>query len=397
MKRLFVVAIALLNLILCANAQKKEIAQAQTYIKSGKNLDKAEADMRKLLLDSANLSNIKICHTLAEAIRMQYEQGNEQLYLKQKYDTASLFLIANRLFKAYESLDSLDATPDEKGRVKLKYRKHNAEYLDRYRKNLFIGGGFFLSKQNYKSAFDMFDTFLECVSQPLFSSLKYGSDNDIARKAAYYATSCGVKLNNSDLALKYHKEALEYTPGRENTLRYLSGIYESRKDTAKYLQFLRLGLEEFPKSEYFFTRTIDFYTSTNRQDSALTIASRSIAADPHNTLFLYAKSNILLNIGKYDECITVCDTIISLNDSIADAYYNAGVSYLNLAFEKEKKGNKKNKAEITGYYKSSLPYLEKFRELAPEQKDKWAAALYNIYLNLNMGKKFEEISKILMN
>ena len=41
--------------------------------------------------------------------------------------------------------------------------------------------------------------------------------------------------------------------------------------------------------------------------------------------------------------------------------------------------------------------MERYRELAPDQKDKWAAALYNIYLNLNMGKKFEEIVGILKN
>ena len=35
-------------------AQKKEISQARSYIKSRSNLDKAEAAMRDLLKDSAN-------------------------------------------------------------------------------------------------------------------------------------------------------------------------------------------------------------------------------------------------------------------------------------------------------------------------------------------------------
>ena len=46
-------------------------------------------------------------------------------------------------------------------------------------------------------------------------------------------------------------------------------------------------------------------------------------------------------------------------------------------------------------YKKSLPYMEKFRSLCPDEKDKWGAALYNIYFNLNMGKKFEEIDRLL--
>ena len=41
--------------------------------------------------------------------------------------------------------------------------------------------------------------------------------------------------------------------------------------------------------------------------------------------------------------------------------------------------------------------MERYRELAPEQKDKWMAALYNIYLNLNMGTEFEEIDRMIRN
>ena len=89
--------------------------------------------------------------------------------------------------------------------------------------------------------------------------------------------------------------------------------------------------------------------------------------------------------------MSICDSLIARNDTLADAYYNAGVAYMNMAFKAE------GKSQMKKYYKCSLPYMERYRELAPDQKDKWAAALYNIYLNLNMGKKFEEIVGILKN
>ena len=53
-------------------------------------------------------------------------------------------------------------------------------------------------------------------------------------------------------------------------------------------------------------------------------------------LHLIAKSNILLNMGHYDDCIAVCDSIIARNDAAADAHYNAGAAWLNKAFEMEK-------------------------------------------------------------
>ena len=39
--------------------------------------------------------------------------------------------------------------------------------------------------------------------------------------------------------------------------------------------------------------------------------------------------------------------------------------------------------------------MEKYRTLRPDKRDKWATALYNIELNLNLGREFEEIDRIL--
>jgi hypothetical protein len=55
----------------------------------------------------------------------------------------------------------------------------------------------------------------------------------------------------------------------------------------------------------------------------------------------------------------------------------------------------KAKRTILNYYTEALPYLEKYRKLQPEKTDKWALPLYTIYLNLNKGKEFDEIDKLL--
>lgn len=393
MKRSFVLFIISMTVSVCACAQKKIISQAQTYIKSGSNLDKAEADMRNLLKDSANASNMKIWITLTDAIRMQYEQGNEKMYLKQKSDTAALFLTAHRMFLAYEAMDSVDAKPDKKGRAELKFRKRNAAYLNRLRPNLYNGGVYFISKKDYKSAFSMLDAFIDCGSQPLFSGYKYDARSKSVLSASCLATFCGVKLHDNAKALKHSSLALLYEPGRESTLQHLAGIYADMGDTEKYSQTLRTGVAEYPRSEYFFTRLVDYYNGANMPDSALAVADRALSVEPKNTLYLYAKSNILLNMGRYADCVAVCDSVIAVNDSLADVYYNAGVACVNLALVAQKEGS--GKAEMKKFYRQALPYMERYRELAPDQKDKWSAALYNIYLNLNMGKKFEEITKVI--
>jgi tetratricopeptide (TPR) repeat protein len=120
-------------------------------------------------------------------------------------------------------------------------------------------------------------------------------------------------------------------------------------------------------------------------------------------LFRFAKSNLYLNTKRYDECIAICDKLLEEPDPIADAYYNIGLAYFNKAIEIEKlmMGNTYTRSKRRSFqeqkeklYRQSLGYLETFRSIAPEKQKQWAVPLYTIYLNLNMGKEFEEIEKM---
>ena len=391
-------ALALLFLIIltpCCYAQKKEISQAQTIVKSGKNLAQAEQQMRKLLKDSINQKNIKVWVILTEAVRGQYLAGNERMYLRQQQDTAALFKLALKMFGDYQSLDSVDALPDKKGRVHLKYRNSNSAFLNIYRPNLYNGGVYFLRKQNYKEAFSMIDAFLDCQRQPLFENYHYERDT-LNRTAAFWTVLCGYQTGDHEMALKYKDLALQDTLHLESCFQYLAEIYKQQGDKQKYEWSLVKGFECNPSSSYFFPRLIDYYNTSNQTERAMTIVNDALQTNDSSELFLFAKSNLLLNQGDYDECIAICDTLIARNDTLADAYYNAGVAYVNKAFLLEKgKVDVKQRREIRQLYQKALPYMERYRALAPQEKDKWAAALYNIYLKLNMGKQFEEIDQML--
>ena len=391
-------ALALLFLIIltpCCYAQKKEISQAQTIVKSGKNLAQAEQQMRKLLKDSINQKNIKVWVILTEAVRGQYLAGNERMYLRQQQDTAALFTLDLKMFGDYQSLDSVDALPDKKGRVHLKYRNSNSAFLNIYRPNLYNGGVYFLRKQNYKEAFSMIDAFLDCQRQPLFENYHYERDT-LNRTAAFWTVLCGYQTGDHEMALKYKDLALQDTLHLESCFQYLAEIYKQQGDKPNYEWSLVKGFECNPSSSYFFPRLIDYYNTSNQTERAMTIVNDALQTNDSSELFLFAKSNLLLNQGDYDECIAICDTLIARNDTLADAYYNAGVAYVNKAFLLEKgKVDVKQRKEIRKLYQKALPYMERYRALAPQEKDKWAAALYNIYLKLNMGKQFEEIDQML--
>ena len=56
-----------------------------------------------------------------------------------------------------------------------------------------------------------------------------------------------------------------------------------------------------------------------------------------------------------------------------------------------------DKKMLRTYYQKARTYMEYYRQLMPDEKWKWAPVLYRIYLNLNLGKQFDEIDRILKN
>jgi predicted Zn-dependent protease len=396
MKRLFLFITLLLCFHVAVLAQKKAINQARTFIKSGKNLDKAEKLMTDLLQDSTYRYNEKVWLTLADVLKKQYEQGNEKLYLKQKYDTVSLFTTAKKMFYALQVLDTIDATPDKKGKVNIRYRDKNAEYLNTFRPNLYNAGSFFLRKNNYRKAYEYYDFYLDCARQPLFSKLNYQERDTMMPQAAFWAMYAGYRLRDAEKVLKYRQLAERDTARLDNVIQYLAETFIMQADTAEYVEQLRRGFDHNPQHPFFFPHLIDYYNSVGWRDSANVIIDNALASDSINQLFLFAKSTALLNAGDYDQCLRYTQKLMEQNDSLPEAYCNMGLAYYNQAINLEQtmaRSKKKRKA-VNALYEKSRPYMEKYREMQPDQQSKWLAPLYAIYLNLNMGKEFEEIDKL---
>lgn len=380
-----------------ASAQKKEIQTAKDQVKAGKNLDQAAASMKKLLADSANRTNRKIWTIYFDAVRKQYEQGNEKLYLKQKYDTAQLFNYTRQLFEVAFQYDSVETAPDKKGRRDFEFRKGHSDYLAHIRSNLYNGGIWFLNKKKYPDAYKFFDCYIECASQPMFKQYNYGVKDKHLPTAAYYAVYSGYKMKDPKATLHHSYEALKDTVHYNYMLQYLAETYMLEKDTARYVASLKEGFKRVPTFPYFFPRLVEYYVVRNQLDSAMTVVNEALTIVPDSDVYLTAKSNLLLEQGKLKECIEVSKKVIEVNQKLSDPYYNAGICYFNLAVEQDKNSHnsRKVKEQVEANYKKALPYLVKYREMEPKEQGKWAFPLYTIYLNLNMGKEFDEIDKVM--
>ena len=375
-----------------ASTIRQELDQARSIIKSGKDFDKAERLMVDLLKDANNKDNKKIYLTWFEAVRAQYTAANERLYLKAKQDTAEFFNYTQRMFTILEALDSVDMRPNKKGRVDIEYRQKHAELLDAYRPNLFNAGTYHLRKGDYQQAYAYFEKYIDCDRQPLFTGRNYTANDNRMPEAAYWATFSAYKMMDAVLTLRHRELALRDSSKASFTLQYIAEARRWMKDQELYVETLEEGFYRFPTFSYFFPRLMDAYTSEGQLEKALSLADKAIEACDTCELYYFAKATTLLRLGRYGECIKVSEQIISINPNLAEAYFNAGTSYINIAL---KLNERKDKKQIRQLYQKARPYMERYRQLMPKEKEKWGPALYRIYLNLNMGKQFDEIDRLL--
>ena len=379
----------LLFVTLSVCGQRKQIGEARTYLKSGKNFDKAEKLMTDLLKDSANRENKRIYEIWFQSVQKQYDLANENFYMKKQQDTAQFFSLVRRMFTISFRMDSLDARPDKKGKVDPELRKDVARAMNGYRANLFFGGSYLVRKGDFKKAFDYFETYIDCRRQPLFTGYDFSEEPRMA-EAGYWATYSGYRMEEPVLALRYRDLALADTAKRSWTLQYVAESWKALKDDSMYVATLWQGFNDYPISNYFFPRLMDSYQ--NQPEKALEVADLALRTDSTSRLFLFAKSVTLLKLEKFAECLDYSNRLIKLHPDMAEAYYNAGTAYVNIALRMDPVRQKK---QIRKMYQKAMPYMEKYRSLAPGGQQKWGPALYRIYFNLNMGKQFDEIDKIL--
>ena len=362
-------------------AQKKELNQARSSIKSGKYDDAAKV-LSNLLKDSTNRTNKRIWLAYYDAVRGQYEQGNEKLYLKQKYDTATFFSNVKKMLTVAETLDSL--APE--------YRKSHSAQQNNYRANRFNGGAFFIHRGKWAEAFDYYQTYIDCARQPLFEAYRYDSTDVRLPEAGYWATYCGYKLQDPVLTLRHRQLALRDSSKADFTLQFVAEARKWLKDDELYRETLEEGFRRYPLFTYFFPRLMDLYTSRGQYEKALALADSALAVNDSSELFIFAKSTVLLHLEKYAESIKYSEMLISRNPQLAEPYFNAGTAYVNIAGRLDQRRERKLMRKS---YEKARPYIEQYRQMMPKEQDKWAPVLYRIYLNLNMGKQFDEIDRLI--
>ena len=411
MKKSYVVLILCTFLVLPGySANKKEKAQkpvkmstlykaASTAIKNASGQDGASTNLINALSrpELKNKDKAEIFYTAAKLYESSNSVENRKAYLKQQYDTA-MFL--NTLLTMYEQLrlcDSVDAVPNAQQKVRLKYSKKTNDLRQKHIKNILNGSKFFLRKGDYASAYGYIDAFYTYTTSKR-DSLLY--------RLAYQAALCGYLTNQPKHTLKYIDKAIEAASRGDKPIlqEYKVRTYALLKNDSLWVRELHTGVNLYPEYDYFFVNLIDWYNSQRMTREACELADSLIqVVSAEKAIYWYTKCKMKLMENDYEACIQFADSTIKRDPAYVDAYYNKGISYLNMAVIKKDtacnnikdKRFAEDRKAIQELYAQAMPCMEKVRELQPDMVDRWASPLYRIYLNLNKGKEFDEMDKIL--
>lgn len=391
-----------------AKQLKADIVVAKTAIKNATDMEKNDNNAQKKLsalekseqtignyLSQENFKDRKDLHLLLiDLVRKQYEAGNEKMYLKQKVDTAWYVKTGYRMFLAIKTFDDIDAKPKENGVADPSYRKRHAEYLAPYKVNMMKGGMYFMKHQKWEDAWQCLDLYLDSRTWPLFEGIKQDTIDD--KRVAYMAMRAAIELQDLVKAKKYSKEALSDARLNERALTMLSNLSLTKGDSISYIEYITNGFEKYPTSAYFFPRLIDYYTNKGDYASSEKYVDEALKKDSTNNLFMLAKHTILMSTEQYEDALRYAYRLVQKKDTLPILNYNIGFIYYQKAQQALKQTGKPYRTRMKDaqkYYKFLLPYMEKYRKSAPEDRSRWYGILYDAYLNLNMGKEFNALEK----
>lgn len=395
-------------------AQEKNVKEAKS-IASGTNPDfaKAEQLINEALTNPETKDNADTWDVAGFIQRRRSEKEMENAYLRKPYDTVQVYNSAVSMCKYYFKCDELAEIPNEKGKIKNKYRKANGAAMMAERGNLINGGIYFFNiasqeegdaaKVNNQKALDFFGTYVEVAKSPMLEKENLLQTDTVLPQIAYYASLAAAKLEDYPSILKYAPYAQDDKEVGKYAMEFISTALQKGGDTDKWLASLKEGIQKYPDHAFFFGNLIDYYSNNNKYDEAMQFADEMLAKDPNNTFYLYVKGYLYHNMKDYDKAIEFYTKTTEVDPNYAEAYSNLGLIYCLQAQDFSEKATtdvndpkyKEDQNVLKAFYEKAKPNYEKARALKPDQKDLWLNGLYRVYYNLDMGPEFEEIEKLM--
>lgn len=389
--------------------QKKAVNGAKSEAKADKpNFGEARTLIKGALENPETKNDPNTWYVAGDIENAEFDKlRTSKEFLKQTVDEKVMYDALYNVLPYFLVCDSLDQLPDEKGKVKPKFRKNMKSIIHANAQYLINGGAYYYENQDYPKAYNFFQQYISIPDLAMFKEDKEPviSKNDSTYKMIkFYSGIAASQMDDHQKAIAAY-ESLKNDDYRTNDVyQYLAGEYDLAKDSVNFIKVLKEGVEKFPDNSYFLLNLINQHIYSGKTDEAIVYLNKAIVQKPDDAQLYEVLGKIYESRNEVDKASENFRKSLSINPEYTEAIGDVGRIYYNQAVELQQKANdiadqkeyKEAIVKVKDLFQQALPYFEKVHKLDPDNRE-YKLALRGIYYSLDKGPELEAIEKELAN
>lgn len=404
----------LMMMALVAAAATTAFAQDDLVKQAAKidNWEEAVKTITPALTSSATVDKAKAYNTLVDITYKKFKKEdetkttNQVLQKNDPVDTDGMVQAGIQAINAAIECDKYDQMPNEKGKVKVRFRKSNADRVQAIRQSLLAAGVDYANNKQDKQAMEALGIYLTSADAPFFEGQDMKSNDQNRGLAGFYAGRSAVALEDYTKAAEYFKVGVADTAKQVHDLSFEFLLYTMRlnqktaEDSVKYLNDMTELYAQYPENDQVYGSLADAYLAKGDNAKVLQLAEQHLAKYPNSTLPHVYKAYLLMGEKKYDESIAEFDKVPEGAPVYLQCVFNRAVCKYNRAADfmeanadiRTGRLSPENDTTYRGYLEDAKKDFEKAQELDPDQMNvKWGYLLKNIYIATGQQDKADAI------
>ncbi|MBS0010041.1 MAG: tetratricopeptide repeat protein [Bacteroidales bacterium] len=360
-------------------AQKGKVSSALNYVESG-NLDKAKEAVDEALKHEKTKDWFKTYYASGRVAQAMWEKGyqDDNQKLMNTYDDQLIYAYDNYL-KAME----LDDKSSTENLVIIQLPALANDFL--------VWAAMEFEDGNYDKSTLAFEKLLEIQESDIYMGT-------VDTVVVFNTALAAYNAKNYDKALKYLDRSIEMEYGETTPYLLKYQTYSELGDLENAEEALKTTFSEFPEDEQVLLTMIQFFIDNDKRQEALDYLDLALESAPENYNLHYAKGVMHMQADEYDKALVSLKKSIEIEEDYFNSQYNAGVCYYNKGANMLSDANEimdpteYNKAfeAAKAVFSTAIPYMEKARELQPEDMDT-LRSLKELYYRLQMTEKYDQV------
>ena len=404
MKKIFMMAL-MAAAATTAFAQESLVKEAKSLFSSGK-LDEAAAKLAPALTSAETKDKAAAWNLMNDIKYKIYSEEYQKMALQQAHDNNRMISALIEGFKAAEECEKFDVQPNEKGKVKIRFRKTNATRYMQERQWLYNGGVLQYQDKNMPGAIKAWGAYIESAKSPLFQEMTMPKDT-LLPDAAYNTALLAYQEKDYETAKKYADIATSFPDKEDDAINMKLFIQketaQTKADSLAYLAELKRLHAAKPDKEQYFNLLQEYYGHANDDKALKEWALEETKINASNKMAWALLGEAEMNAEHWDEAISAFKKAAELDPTWTPVVFNTGVCLNSKAIalqdelmdKKTMNISKDNLEKVKNVLRDAQVYLEKTRELDPNHETThWVYPLYRIYYTLGDKAKMAELEAV---